>query len=177
MLTIYLTDDWLAESGIVYLTQFPLYLAFITSFGFFFMGVTFLFYYFTKIKFMFYLGASVSFISVAINFYKGMVWLLSPEQFFLSLENQWVQYINTARLVPIQHKLRCCGFRMIHDVPGDMCRSSDKNPCYRILVNHYSANVRSCGAFALICAGAHAFLIVLFFMSTQQLMLKSRIII
>ena len=172
--SIKLTRDWLIDSGIIYLTQLPQNLALFTCFCYFGMALSFLFFFFTKIQSIFYIGAALSLIASIINFYYGMYWLLSPEQFLSSLENTWSNSINTAKLTPIQHKLRCCGFKMIHDVPGDSCTESEKNPCLRMLISTYSSSVRSCGAFCLINAGAHAFLIALLYLSIKQLIKKKR---
>ena len=175
--SIKLTREWLIDSGIIYLNQIPQYIAFFTCFCSFCMFLSFIYFYFTKIKSIFYIGSAISFIAAIFNFYYGMVWLLSPEVFLGSLERVWSENINSAKLTPIQHKLRCCGFKMIHDVPGDTCTETDKNPCLRMLISTYSSSVRSCGAFCIINAGAHAFLIALFFHTIKQLMKKKKMIV
>ena len=176
-ISIKLTREWLIDSGLIYLSQLPQFLAFFTCFCSFGMAVSFVYFYFTKLKSIFYIGSSISLIASVINFYYGMVWLLSPELFLSSLEDVWSKNINTAKLTPLQHKLRCCGFKMIHDVPGDSCTETDKNPCLRMLISTYSSSVRSCGAFCLISAGAHAFLIALFYLTIKQLLKKKKIVI
>ena len=176
-ISIKLTREWLMNSGIIYLSQFPQLLSYFTCFCSFCMAISFMYFYFTKIKSIFYIGSSFSLIAAVLNFYFGMIWLLSPEVFLSSLEEKWNKSINTAILTPIQHKLRCCGFKMIHDVPGDICTESDKNPCLRMLLSTYSSSVRSCGAFCLISAGAHSFLFALFFLTIKQLLKKKRVVI
>lgn len=176
ILSIWLTTDWLCTSGLYFLNRNPQFLSFFTSFCYFGIGTSFLYIYFTKLRPFLYIGCSFSLIAAIINFYSGLHWILSPDFFFSQLEDKWATNINSAYLTPLQHKLRCCGFKMVHDFPGDQCSETDKSPCLRMLISTYSSSLISCGALCVINSGINMFMSALFLLSWRQITKRKKAI-
>ncbi|KAI5529852.1 hypothetical protein TVAGG3_0329560 [Trichomonas vaginalis G3] len=64
---------------------------------------------------------------------------------------------------------------MVHDFPGDLCSETDKSPCLRVLISTYSSSLRSCGAFSVINAGIHMFMVALLYLSCKQILKKKKV--
>lgn len=166
--SIFVVHYWMYESGIIYLTTHPLYLTYFTTFCLFLMlfGLVFLYRYDEKL----FLPLEIIFsgLYIAANVLTGFQWLMNPHEFFLELSEPWSKMINTAITSVLQHRLHCCGYKMVHEDISDTCSSSTKVPCMRVLTNVYSHNIRSCGALSLIQACAGLMIASLTILSVRQ---------
>lgn len=172
ILSMVFSKYWLFTSGLIYMDSSPYYISMISCFAFFCIIMGYVMCYLTKSFKFFWAGSFLSLIMAMIGYVKGLSWLVNPESFLSNLSSFWKSSVNTAYVVPIEHKFKCCGFKMINEYLNDACKSSDKNPCFRVLNQHFSSNIQSNGVFLLIQSGSHSFLIAFFFIEAQKITKK-----
>ena len=174
ILSLITNNSWLYDSGIIFLTKLPLTITKISILIFLIIEflISLFFIYPLKIFYNFFL--IISFLIIFFELYFSLNWLINPDSFFNNLKEIWKNNLNSLKLIPIQYKLKCCGFQMINEFFNDKCIESQTLPCLKIMKELYNINISGVGTTLLAHIISHFLILILFYLIVKKKFLDEK---
>ena len=157
------TKTWLVDSGLIYLSRKPIFISFVSIITFSLTLVLVFLFLLTKEPSYFYINSFISYGMAAVELFFSFHWIINTNQYFNDLYGTWEDMAGSPMLVPIQHKLKCCGFYAVGEFANDTCTSSQTNSCYREIHRRFGSSLKSSGVFMIAHFLSHVFICLLFY--------------